>query len=278
MTDLVPSGDQIDRQTLERIIRRAAELQAAEHEIGDQLTEQQVLELGKEVGLPNRYVRQAMLEERSRLGASEELGFLTRWVGPRRIAAQRTLPGDEPKITRALDYWMTEGELLTVKRRFKHGTSWEARRDFLAAIKRSLGFGGRRYVLSRAQEVIGEVTQLEAGWSLATLSADLSNTRREYVGGGISVIGAGGVVTAVGIALGFAIPVAAIPAAVGIVAGAAVAASRRRVVEQAQVALEQVLDRLEHGEIDPDQKTGGAALRDQLSRALRDGVRRHLGA
>lgn len=277
MTDIVPSGDKIDRQTLERIIRRAAELQAGEHDIGDHLTEQQVMDLGKEVGLPTRYVRQAMLEERGRAVAGRETGFLARFVGPGRIAAQRTVPGDEARVTKALDFWMSEGELLSVKRRFKRGTSWETRRDFAAALRRTFGFGGRKYVLSRAQEIVGEVSQLETGWSLVTLSADLRNTRNEYVGGGISIVGAGSAITAVGVTLGFALPVAVIPVVIGVATGAAVAASRRRAVDQVQVALEQVLDRLEHGEIDPDRQSGGAALRDQLSRALGD-VRKHLGA
>ena len=42
----------IDRAALERIIQRAAELQTADRDIGEELTPEQVLALGREVGIP----------------------------------------------------------------------------------------------------------------------------------------------------------------------------------------------------------------------------------
>ena len=42
----------IDRAALERIIQRAAELQTAERDIGDNLTSDEVMALGAEVGIP----------------------------------------------------------------------------------------------------------------------------------------------------------------------------------------------------------------------------------
>ena len=61
----------IDRAALERIIQRAAELQTGERELGDDLTEDQVLKLGGDVGIPGRYLRQALLEERVRAEPAE---------------------------------------------------------------------------------------------------------------------------------------------------------------------------------------------------------------
>ena len=61
----------IDRKALERIVRRAAELQAGSQEIGEGLTSQEVLALGKDVGIPEGYLRQAMLEEQTRAGTPE---------------------------------------------------------------------------------------------------------------------------------------------------------------------------------------------------------------
>src|SRR5207247_2511228 len=54
--------DRIDRETLDRIIRRAAELQTSERDIGEGLSREEVLALGKEVGIPAKYLQQAMLE------------------------------------------------------------------------------------------------------------------------------------------------------------------------------------------------------------------------
>ncbi len=62
------SPARIDRAALERIIQRAAELQTAEREMGDTLTSDELIALGREVGIPGRYLQQALLEERTRLG------------------------------------------------------------------------------------------------------------------------------------------------------------------------------------------------------------------
>ena len=50
-------SDLIDRKALERIVRRAAELQAGSQEIGEGLTSQEVLALGKDVDLPQEMKR-----------------------------------------------------------------------------------------------------------------------------------------------------------------------------------------------------------------------------
>ena len=47
----------IDRAALERILQRAAELQASEHE-GSHLSPDEILSLGKEVGIPQRHLQQ----------------------------------------------------------------------------------------------------------------------------------------------------------------------------------------------------------------------------
>ena len=69
----------IDRAALERIIQRAAELQTAEREIGEGLTTDEVLALGREVGIPGRYLQQALLEERTR--SPFEVGPPDSWRG-----------------------------------------------------------------------------------------------------------------------------------------------------------------------------------------------------
>jgi len=48
------AGELIRRDALERIIQRAAELQAGEQDIGEGLTEPELLALGQDVGIPSR--------------------------------------------------------------------------------------------------------------------------------------------------------------------------------------------------------------------------------
>src|SRR5437016_1951863 len=88
--------DLISREALERIIQRAAELQAGERDIGDGLTKDEVLALGKDVGIPNRYLQQALLEEQTRTLVETGTGFWAWLTGPRSLAAQRLVPGVRP--------------------------------------------------------------------------------------------------------------------------------------------------------------------------------------
>jgi chromosome segregation protein len=82
----------IDRAALERIIQRAAELQTADRDLADELTPEQVMALGREVGIPERHLQRALLEERTRLVAVPASGW-ARITGPAQVVAQRTVPG-----------------------------------------------------------------------------------------------------------------------------------------------------------------------------------------
>jgi hypothetical protein len=275
MGELVPQDDRIDRGALERIIRRAAELQAGEREIGDGLTEPELMRLGSEVGIPESYLRRALVEERTRAAVAGEHGAIAQWTGPRRIAAQRTVPGAAADVQTALNRWMTEGELLTVKRRFPDQTSWEPRQDVFSTIKRGMHAGGRSYRLARAKEVVGRVSPLAPDRCHVHLVADLSNSRQAYVNGAVGLAGVGAAATGIGLALNILLPVALAPVGLGLVVGYAVGRQRRGQVELAQVALEQVLDRLEHGDVD----TAIAARSPRANPLVRiaDEIRRSLG-
>jgi len=95
------------------------------------------------------------------------------------VAAARAVPGDSRRIDAALQRWMHDGELLQVKRRYPQQTSWEPKQGALASLRRAMGIGGRSYVLTRATEVVGQVTPLDPGRCHVRLVADLRNTFTE---------------------------------------------------------------------------------------------------
>ena len=92
------AGELIRREALERIIQRAAELQAGERDIGEGLTEADVLALGNDVGIPARYLRQALLEGRTRSLVEERAGLLGWLLGPGRLSAQRVVSGEPAAV------------------------------------------------------------------------------------------------------------------------------------------------------------------------------------
>src|SRR5438045_9716428 len=90
----------LDRQALERVLARAAELQGASAmpESGDLITESQLLDTGNEVGLSPAVLNQALAEERTRINVPEERGLAGQIAGPRFATATRTIAG-APRAT-----------------------------------------------------------------------------------------------------------------------------------------------------------------------------------
>jgi len=250
------AGDLISREALDRIIQRAAELQTGERDIGEGLSENELLALGKDVGIPTRYLKQALLEERTRALAPARSAWSL--AGPAELAAQRVVPGDRGGVERALSLWMEDQELLRVKRRYPDRTTWEPQVGFMAAMQRGFSGGGRKFALTGAAEIVGQVTPLETGFCHVRLSADVRNIRRGRVGGALGLVGAGVVGTVVASTIGILAPFAVAPAAAfGVAAAAVLFAGRHQQLERIEIGLEQVLDRLERGEIRPEHSLPG---------------------
>lgn len=247
------SNLRLDRSSLERVLARAAELQGTTSDIDptEQFTEEQLLDLGKEVGLSPQHLRQALAEERTRsVIPEEERGLVASMFGPGRVRAARTVPGRPTDVLEVIDSWMQRQELLIVKRHHADRIVWEARRDFLVGVKRALKSGGRDYALSRAHEVSATVMSIDDKRVHVVLDGDFTPRR---VANAQRAAGSAGLGALLGGSLLFiSIPVALAAAPVVLFGAAGVVGARglqHRVVTRAQLALEQLLDRLERGEI-----------------------------
>jgi len=250
-------GELIRREALERIIQRAAELQAGEHDIGEGLTEPELLALGRDVGIPPRYLRQALLEERTRSIAPEARGVLAWLAGPVTLAAERVVPGDRSEVERALTGWMENEESLQVKRRHADHTTWEPRIGAFASIQRALGARGKTFALARANEVAAQVTPLEAGFCHVRLMASVRGQRAQRLWGAVALTAFGAALAGVVPILGAIAPWPLLLPAAAWAAAIAVARRHRHENERVHVGLEQVLDRLERGEIRGDKQIAG---------------------
>ena len=276
MSEALPA--RIDRAALERIIQRAAELQTAEREMGDSLTSDELMALGKEVGIPGQYLQQALLEERTRLGKIGAAGLFDRMTGPADVAAQRVVRGDADDVEEALLGWMEQNELLCVQRQQTGRITWEPIGGIQAAFRRStaaLGSGKRPFMLSRAATVSATVVPLEPGFTHVALSADLRKVRGEYVGAGAVLAGVGIAGTATLVALGALLPLALIPLPVALGVGYGVFRRFAPAVARIQLGLERALDFLEQGGGSPyhqlpDRNSGILGLlADEVRKALK---------
>ena len=159
-------------------------------------------------------------------------------------------------MLRAIDAWMQRQELLIVKRHHADRIVWEPRRDFFVGIKRALKAGGRDYALSHAFEVAATVIPVDDTRTHVALDADFRSHRSLAAGqiGASSFFGAATTVSL--LAMHVFPPIALVPiVALPIVGVASARATHNRILPRAQLALEQLLDQLERGDVS---RRGGA--------------------
>ena len=262
---LVPSlpndPGQLDRGALERVLTRAAELQAHSVEPSEGMSEQELVELGGEVGISADYVRRALAEERTRADSPERVpegAVMSGWFGASYVTASRVIRGSPAALLAAVDDWMQRQESMVPRRRRADRLTWEPRRDFLGNLQRGFNFRGRTYDLVTASEVAATVAAIDSSRSLVRLDADLgASRRRSAIGSGVAA--GGGIVSGSGmVALASLFPegslligglVGGVWAGMGLLIASTVARSQRKRVSRVHAALEQILDRLERDEM-----------------------------
>lgn len=242
----------VTRIQLERVLARAAELQGAASDEGDTpdtLTEQQVEELGKEVGLSPASIRQALAEERARVVtvAESDTGLAHQLFGGRRVSAQRVIRASPARVLDTLDRWMQRDELLRLVRQRPDLRVWEPGRGLVDSLRRA--FGSRDYALFRANEIVATVVPVDDDSTLVRLEADFTELRssmakQSVVGAGIGTAAAGAAIV-----MNVMLPIAVLPA-VGIAAFSYLGSRRRQqhALKRALLTMEYVLDRLERGD------------------------------
>ena len=254
----------LDRKALERVLARAAELQGAGAipESSELLSESQLLDIGTEVGLSTATLNQALAEERTRVNVPEERGLIAQIAGAGFATATRTVPGTQREVLAAIDGWMQRDECLQVQRRFADRITWEPQRGLFGKLRRTVNISGRGYYLMDAGQVSATVLPVDGSRVVVRLDADIHRSRARRVGMS-SVLAAVGAVASGILGLGLIVAhapliiaagAAVLPFAGGSVGAYRVARTHRAVLSSAQLALEQVLDRLEHGDFE---RSGG---------------------
>lgn len=239
----------LSSQEFELVIRRAAELQARATEEGgdDGISEAEVVRIGRELGLSGPHLERALAEVHAR--TPPEGGLLYRLYGPASVRSSRAVPGETAAVRQLLERYLLDREFMVVVRRFPDRTLYARGEGLVAAVGRATrGFLDRAPRLKLALLEVG-VRQLDEGVSHVTLATSLARSRVGTAAGATAVGGGAGaaVAVALGIAIAPPLALAGLP-----VLGGALLGSRRAyaaMVERAQLQLESLLDRLEHGEI-----------------------------
>lgn len=246
----------LDRGAMERVLARATELAAIGNDSPDAMTEAQLIEIGKEVGLAPSVVQQALAEERTRVVLAEEQGLEARVLGPASVTAARVISHSPEQVIAAVDEWMEREYRFAPKRRFGNRRTWEPRTGALHKLDQTLRGNTAVKSLTRATELALTVSAVGDGRTAVRLDADLGVQRRTRRNGGVAMAATGGTLSTVPVILGALLaPAAMLPLFLGFalvpllgfgVGSLQLMRGYRAQAERAQLALEQVLDRLEH--------------------------------
>jgi hypothetical protein len=274
----------ITRSDLELVIRRAAELYTREAESNDHLSEAEVLRVADELGLPQRYVRQALYELPTTAPEGTGLGA---WYGPVRVQETRVVPGPPPPVMDRLEEYLVTREFHQLLRRQPYRAAFAPADDTISNLARAVRRPQRHWQIARSERVFVEVRPMPEDTSHVRVELDLARQRKRAVTASV----AGGVAVGVPLAALLGLPVGALvfdlaggpaAAAAAIAAGATslggsiaagMAIGRARFtsrIERARMEIAALLDRLEGGSrLDPPPAPWVRGLRSRISGALK---------
>lgn len=262
----------IDRAVFERVLQRAAELQASSREIGDGMTEAEFLELGKEVGLSEAHLRQALLEERARPEPLAPAGLLDRLVTRATLQADRVVQGKEEAVTAAITRYLERQEHLIVQRATPGRLTFEPMDSFVGAMRRV----GAMFDPARARPYLGKsdlvtavVTPLEPGFCHVTLAASVRKARNGHVIGAVASVATGVAAAAALVAMGGSMVLGAVPVGIGALIGWVTLNALRPGVERTRIGLDRALDQVGQTALAPP-APGTAPIARGVGRVVRD--------
>lgn len=241
---------EVPAEDLDLIVRRAAELQNKRGNPGSQmLTEEEVVEIGRQVGLEPDHVRRAMAEVHAEsLAPAHPSGnrILDAIAGESRVEVRRVVAGNPGLIQQQLEMQLRGREKLGALRQRPRRSVWEASTQTWDRLERFLNFSGREYALAETRQVELSVVETEPDWTLVTIAGDIGNKRDEAAYGAV-----GGVTAAAILAAAFAAqsgyPVA-LAVGAGLVTGLLVAMAGvawvRRVLDRRRERIELKLESL----------------------------------
>jgi hypothetical protein len=248
----------VTRAQLERVIRRASDLQFRDSsEAGSALDAAEVVRIGGEVGLEPRYVQQALAEVQAEAlmpAMPADTGLAQRLFGSGLVRASRVVQGDRSEVEEKLEEHLRDRELMKQVRSRSGLSLWEPAGGLVSSMRRAMDVAGHGYELAKARNLQVAIEQLEPGWSLVTLTADVRNARNQAAGGFYGAFMSASIGISVAILATAGLAVLPIIGAVAVGAagfgGATWAAGTtvRRRHARMELTLQGLLDRLEVGE------------------------------
>jgi len=203
--------DSMNMDSVERVLRRAIELQFDDDLGPDTLSPDNIERIAQEIGINPAHVRRALFEEAT---ASEQVEMtpLDRFLAPVRMKERTMVEGNLAEVTNTIDTWLEKHEGLQKRRIQGHGIVWEKDTSPVASIRMGFGVGKGTGALRSVGSVTHHLNSIEESKHLFTLEADttiIGKTARGLLAAGV------------GLAAVLAIVLAALGAGWGALGGAA---------------------------------------------------------
>lgn len=236
---------------VERIVRRAVELQVEDDLALPALDERALHRVAAELGIEPGHLRRAIAEARTGLERPEP-SILDRVFAPASVVESRTMHGDRDSVEARIGEWMHSQEGLRLRRKNPDGAIWERDPHVLTKVRMAMRMGRGSRVLRNSRKVAHRIQEIRADEQAVALEAETHTLRTV----GATTMAALGAVASAGAAWGAAAgaPEIAIPAAVaGFALGSGViVAGIKSWLGRIRDGLRRVLDSVSTPEIDQD--------------------------
>ena len=252
----------LTRRDFDEVMRRAAELAADEPEAVERgFSDGEVLRIGKEVGLSERHVRQALTEVKSGGLVARPRG----WRGVRKLFsrgtvwASRVIERPRDAVIEELDNFMVSGQLLQAVRKRDDFLQYRPSVDWASRVARAASSQSRQHYVAAARMVEVRLEAVDEQSTVVEIHVD-PGVIAEFRAGTVATTG----VVGIGAAVGLGTVLGAIwPAALAVGVGVAVGSMGSAVVatlmgnalskrlSEVQTEVEGILDGLESGGLEP---------------------------
>jgi hypothetical protein len=142
-----PAARSIVRRDFEQVIRRAAELSLSDTDPDDNLSEDEVLRIAKELGLPAHHVRQALFELPDLKVRPQ---WYDRYFGPAVFSVNRVVPTRKEQALRRVEDYLVTREYLQIVRRKGDTIAFVPADDTISSLARAEVVAAVAPILERA--------------------------------------------------------------------------------------------------------------------------------
>ncbi len=196
--------DALQMDAVERVLRRAIELQSDEDLGPDTFDGETIKRIAGELGIDADHVEQALFEEQ--VGDRvEALGVMERLLAPSRMSGSTTVAAPRHHVEAAATTWLERHEGLRMRRTVPDGALWERDPSALTKIRMGLKLGRGSGALRTTGGVAHRIHTTRSGEQLVGLEVDtriIGKTAKGLLaaGTGVGVLA----LVAMGIVLGWA--------------------------------------------------------------------------